>query len=1046
LFTKFVEREKQAPWEGELIELFTKARTGQPERISFEGGVLGVGGRTPLSLRIYAFVPESKPPLKISRVKVWDADAWYGKPDEFAILTDTSFHLEALPLVDGRPTSWSGTELIACVNKRSRTPVCDGDTGGVIEDPLSGQPSLLMMVHGGPPEWLKRVPTEICVEGQDGHVVKVPESSQPIPLDQKFGTRWCSARSLTLDYVALREEGIRIGSLEGKKQLDPRFAPDNSWRMWADRPKAAKVGAQEVWVQRIILHPPKSEASSLPPPPPSSSSSFELVLAGQLPSPGSITTLWYGPVPSAADGEAKCEDERLVVGKSSWSREKLVKAQALKVEAPGSRRLKATEPDKSRLNFKEPLAIIARVGPNRFYCGVARPVPGADREFEVALAISEEKTVSVQEKLKPITPPAPPSAPPTADTPKADTPKADTTVFPPGGPVSVVFKSRDAAATEHKLQHAKVQNEDGAFADVSRKQLQFTLPEESGFAVTKCEAKKVNCSSDGANIELLPKTGVAISSPVVVTIEFAPLKRNIALTIQREGPALVSIQQVSKGKAVDVIDPQREKGSMLTKTIQWTSGDKLRVRPVDDDFQEVSEITVDGKASEKRDEISIKPDAKAVAIVIKTADRLFSVPVTVSTSPKADVSLKLETRTDKTEIPLSVDVQAKAVTLEAVKPDQTLTVEPLEKDRVEVVTMILRGGKTLRPIVGPTLKFERSDFQGGNALALNLDVSLRDAAFTVPDKFRLQPVVHLGKRELLLKNCKVELEGFLGGSSFVHKGGGYTEVAVAQDKRAAKTSSYAVKVIGDASICGQLTSAQPIQAAQLDQSRLQPNGTLTVSFRVPSRRAFVGVVSLSKDIRSSEPIWREALKAVRAVFDAGAEKGKYLSGAVHGPEGQLLVTTGDSADFSQLELEKEVFKSSKMDDLIGSSDQSLGALVTRIAKHVADFEGNVDVLIVADEQFAPCGWSDAPFAKGSRTALVRLTGSAGKGKEIVTGSAVRLCDSTERSEKAGVVAEVEVVPEKWTRQWPQERQLELAISEAASKGFGIKIPLQSKQQ
>ena len=97
-------------------------------------------------------------------------------------------------------------EVVACVNKRSRHPVCDGDSGAVIEDPLSAQPSLLMLARGGPPEWLKEVSTQICVDRQKGHVIRVPNSEQPIVLDQAVGDRWCTP-TVILNYIALQRRG-----------------------------------------------------------------------------------------------------------------------------------------------------------------------------------------------------------------------------------------------------------------------------------------------------------------------------------------------------------------------------------------------------------------------------------------------------------------------------------------------------------------------------------------------------------------------------------------------------------------------------------------------------------------------------------------------------------------------------------------------------------------------------------------------------------------------------------------------------------------------
>jgi hypothetical protein len=332
------------------------------------------------------------------------------------------------------------------------------------------------------------------------------------------------------------------------------------------------------------------------------------------------------------------------------------------------------------------------------------------------------------------------------------------------------------------------------------------------------------------------------------------------------------------------------------------------------------------------------------------------------------------------------------------------------------------------------LKFQRDDFLGAK-LALNLDITVREAAFNLPDKFRLQPVVQIGKREMLLKSCKVELEDFLEGSKFTSKGG-YTEVTLAQDKRAPKTRTYDVKVHRDAKVCSGLEVTRPVKASQLKELRL--DATLPVLLRRPTSRAFVGVVSLPKDIRAKEHNWRAALEALRDVFDAGAREGKYLWGAIYGPQGELLVTSGDTADYAPFDLD-EVASGSKMDSLTGGAGLPFGSLVTRVAKlkDIADLEGNMDTLVVADEPFRKCGWSDPPFDQGSRAAFVRLTSSVSGGREIVSG--VRVCESDDKgdkksSDRGGVVAEIEVVPKEWSRGAENDVQLRRAIAEAA-KGF-----------
>src|SRR5262245_27599676 len=117
------------PWEGYRVALYKGT-----ELLSYEGSRLRLGGQPPLSLTLYAFVPESRP-VKISRILTWDSDAWSEKADEFAVLSDTSFQVQANPVINGVLAS-SLREVVACVNKRSQHPECDGQAGAVIEDPL----------------------------------------------------------------------------------------------------------------------------------------------------------------------------------------------------------------------------------------------------------------------------------------------------------------------------------------------------------------------------------------------------------------------------------------------------------------------------------------------------------------------------------------------------------------------------------------------------------------------------------------------------------------------------------------------------------------------------------------------------------------------------------------------------------------------------------------------------------------------------------------------------------------------------------------------
>jgi hypothetical protein len=1023
LSPKLVQPEGQS-WEGYRIDLFKGN-----ERLSYDGSKLRLGGQPPLSLNLYAFIPETRP-VKITRVWAWESDTWTENADEFSILSDTSFRLEANPVINGVVAS-SLVEFVACVNKRSqRIAECDGESGDVIEDPLSTRPSLLMVARGGPPEWLKEVPTQICIEGQEGQAVRVPGTWQPIPLDEKVDDRWCSP-FVKLDFIALREVGLRIGSLEAKKRLDSRFASDKEWRMWAERPKAIKTGGQGVWVQQIVLHPPKSEVSDgskkLPPPP--EAASFEILLTGQLPE-GRIRKLWYRSPPFGTDGSVKCEiPSQLSTGK--WGSDDLTLADATKLEPQG--RLVVTEPYR-KANFKQPLALVAQVG-SRVYCGVATPVQGQEWQFTATLMpLSSETTTAGKDKW-------------TAGKEKVATPTAPLAPIAAkkGPPVKVIFGSNNSELMDQLSHASKAPNDQGVFEGLDSNQLRFTLPLGSGYRISKCDVDRqplLQCGpdADGQSLEIAPKShNFTVPKLIRVTVDFA--SRDLSLVVQADGPAGIRVQKISDGKLTDLLKLDAGRSGPLPEKVSWKSGDKIKLSLEDPDLHKVIGATIDKRSVElkgdKELELPISAELIGKAISITTKLRLFAGPVTV-TARGGEVYVVHGEKT------LGVVDGAKQVEVADAKPGDNLTVRPVSPEQ-EVAKARLYDGQNERIVEGtaPIFTLDRSHVRasekGDKLAALSLDVDVREKAFDVPDKFRLQPVVQLGKRELLLRSCKVELEDFLIGSNgFVHKGGGYTEVTLSQMKRAPKNRSYTVKLHHDATVCrGLVAVGQPFKAAKF--AGLRPDATLNVPFERPGGRVFVGIVSLSKDIRAKELNWRAALKAVSNVFEAGAKEGKYLWGAIYGPQGQLLTTSGDSADYAPFDLE-EVASGSKMDSVTGKVGLPFASLVSLIAsqKDIAAFEGNVDALIVAEELFGKCGWSDSPFALGSRAAFVRLTGSVSGSREIVSG--VRVCESGDKGDKSSVVAEVEVVTKEWSRGAENDVQLEKAIAEAA-KGF-----LKTKQQ
>jgi hypothetical protein len=315
-----------------------------------------------------------------------------------------------------------------------------------------------------------------------------------------------------------------------------------------------------------------------------------------------------------------------------------------------------------------------------------------------------------------------------------------------------------------------------------------------------------------------------------------------------------------------------------------------------------------------------------------------------------------------------------------------------------------------------------------------------EVSYPLSPRFRLQPVVHVGKRELPLKSCKVQLESFIEGSTFIHTSRGDTQVTLGQDKRVPKLRTYAVQLIEGDPICRGLSVGPPIPAVRL--FAVAADATLPIPLKRPGSRAFVGVLSLPQEVREKEQNWRAALEALGEVFYAGAKDGRYLWGAIYGPHGQLLVTSGDTADVVPFDVHEVSASSYKMERLTESASLPFDSLLDRVAglKDVADFEGNVDMLVVAETIRPWCGSVRLPLAKGTRAAVVRMLSLAlpqsdrpygdRESRELLL-SGVRLCPPGDRSAKRGVTAELEVVPGQWSPGSEHSVQLKRAIIEAA---------------
>ena len=256
LFVRFLKRTGGAqPWEGIPLGLF-RGESGKPgTRLSVAESTLGLGGSKALHPTLYAFVPE-EPPVAGFRVLTFESDAGRKASEVFSLLADTSFLLKAY--LDGSQLGM--VETVACVNKRSSPPSCEDSASQAVEDPLSGGPALLMVGHRGPPKWLTAVPTEICVDSSLQGPTKAPPKvgvpsgsgkHREISLVRQAG-RWCTSVT-KLDYVTVREDGIRIAGEPPRKRLDSRL--QKSVGAWSLRAAAPRKGADGDWVQQLVLAP-----------------------------------------------------------------------------------------------------------------------------------------------------------------------------------------------------------------------------------------------------------------------------------------------------------------------------------------------------------------------------------------------------------------------------------------------------------------------------------------------------------------------------------------------------------------------------------------------------------------------------------------------------------------------------------------------------------------------------------------------------------------------------------------------------------------------
>ena len=358
-----------------------------------------------------------------------------------------------------------------------------------------------------------------------------------------------------------------------------------------------------------------------------------------------------------------------------------------------------------------------------------------------------------------------------------------------------------------------------------------------------------------------------------------------------------------------------------------------------------------------------------------------------------------------------------------------LTVEPMDPEKFKVKALNVWGGRNPRPIPGTIVELQQKDFGSDGKIALRLDVKLQSTGITLPAVAYLRPVVRIGKRDLDLNGCKATLVDLPFRPQFFHQRNGLTKVDFGTGKLVPETGGYAVKLDhpNTDAICSSLKGA-PIPASDL--RGLGQGAELTVIADRPGSRAFVGIVHLEGPPQKEESSWRVALAALKTTFEVGAKsadggKQRYLWGAIYRPDGEKFAFT-ETADETSLQF--DVNKGDLMERLTaGTSSRPLSLLLRTTLKEVEDFEGNIDLLVVATMPSDKCGWSSPLEAvRGSRAALVRVVGkSAQKDRGLYDG--VRLC----ATEKAGVAAEVEVAYREFTRTTSTEEQLRLAIREAA---------------
>ena len=391
IHARFLKAQTEYPWEGIPLGLFLRET-----RLTVGEGTVSLGVGKPLNMALYAFLEDMKVRYSV-RVRTFDSDAWRKQPDGYSVLSDTTFFLQTdVPPPFGFVTG----AYIACVNERSGSagnpsnPACKESEGGqVIEDPMSetGEPALLMVGRSGLPEWLTKVPTDVCAAEADPSKlprIAVPEADgrhQEISLDEKFGDRWC-IRVTNLNYVAVRVDGIRIGDTL-KRRLDSRLSKrGRAWTMLAAEPSPDGT-------QRIVLYPPASSgpviSAPMPPMEATVAATLEFTLTKDTPQDiNRIAKLWYGPWQAGDGGLGKCE---------ALKTRTIYSTKQLTVRPKGEHRvLTVTLPDKTQYNLRQRHALVAQIADGRIYCGIA--TASASGGLEVALR-PEEGPTSPQAKV-----------------------------------------------------------------------------------------------------------------------------------------------------------------------------------------------------------------------------------------------------------------------------------------------------------------------------------------------------------------------------------------------------------------------------------------------------------------------------------------------------------------------------------------------------------------------------------------------------------------------------------------------------------------------